>query len=298
MKELILPKDKKDAARRTLRALVRGMYDLQKIRISQGNRLVANFRAKLGLNPSDREDMLDADAKDILAWLRKEYRRIADGIVDTPTLKTYPGDGVISDFSNFALVKSYNASCVLEEENIKLIAECLKGYPIWTYLNAVKGVGPLMGGILISEIDIGIAQYPSQIWQYSGLSVAKDGQGMSKRKEHLILKKYTDRNGEKKEKLSITYNPFLKSKLMGVLAGQFLRQSAEKSPYRKIYDDYKHRLETHPVHKEKTKGHRHNMAMRYMVKVFLIHLHSAWRQVEGLPPSLPYHEAKQKAVNS
>jgi hypothetical protein len=40
------------------------------------------------------------------------------------------------------------------------------------------------------------------------------------------------------------------------------------------------------------KQHRHQMAIRYIVKIFLIDLHVAWRQMEGLPLSQPYHVAK------
>jgi hypothetical protein len=43
---------------------------------------------------------------------------------------------------------------------------------------------------------------------------------------------------------------------------------------------------------EKSKGQRHNMAMRYMVKMFLIDLYTKWRTLEGLPVSVPYSEAK------
>jgi hypothetical protein len=34
-----------------LRSMVRGSYDLQKLRIESGNRLVATFKAKLGHKP-------------------------------------------------------------------------------------------------------------------------------------------------------------------------------------------------------------------------------------------------------
>ena len=33
----------------TIRAMVRGMYDIQKLRIQCGNRVTGNFKAKLGL---------------------------------------------------------------------------------------------------------------------------------------------------------------------------------------------------------------------------------------------------------
>ena len=91
-------------------------------------------------------------------------------------------------------------------------------------------------------------------------------------------------------KKGITFNPFLKTKLVGVLGSSFLR--AGENVYSTIYRDYKNRLENHPKHIDKSKGHRHNMAVRYMVKQFLVDLHSAWREIEGYPATLTYQEAK------
>jgi len=129
----------------------------------------------------------------------------------------------------------------------------------------------------------------SSLWKYAGLDVAQDGKGRSKRKEHLIEVEYENAKGEQATKMSITYNPWLKTKLLGVLGASFLRAGDNK--YSQIYRDYKHRLENHKNHKEKTPGHRHRMAIRYMVKQFLADLYVEWRTMEGLPVSDPYHEA-------
>ena len=47
--------------------------------------------------------------------------------------------------------------------------------------------------------------------------------GRSKKAESLVNRKYIGRDGVEKTKLSITFNPFLKTKLIGVLATSFLR---------------------------------------------------------------------------
>ena len=57
-----------------------------------------------------------------------------------------------------------------------------------------------------------------------------------------------------------------------------------------MYYDYKQRLENHPNHKNKTQAHKHNMALRFIVKQFLVALYTNWRKLEGLPVSLPYSE--------
>ena len=98
-------------------------------------------------------------------------------------------------------------------------------------------------------------------------------------------------------KKGITFNPFLKTKLTGVLGSSFIKQSPDKCKYRKIYDDYKHRIENMDAHKEKSKLHRHNMANRYMIKMFLIDLYNEWRKLEGLPVAPTYTEAKLGKVH-
>ncbi len=120
---------------------------------------------------------------------------------------------------------------------------------------------------------------------------------------------YQSKSGEEKTKMSITFNPFLKTKLIGVLGPSFLRSANER--YRAIYDNYKHRMEHHAVYglvrdgiKDDngrvvaSKGHRHNMAIRYMVKQFLLDLYCEWRRIEGLPPTQTYAEAKLKIAHS
>jgi hypothetical protein len=90
------------------------------------------------------------------------------------------------------------------------------------------------------------------------------------------------RKGEK-----LPYNAFLRVKLVGVLGPVLIKVG---SPWRKTYDDYKHRL----VSKGwgKNDGHRHAAAIRYMVKMLLLDIHRRWREHEGLTVRPPYHEEK------
>ena len=236
-----------------VRTMVRGTYGIQKLRIQTGNRIVANWKVKLGQAPGEsEEDSLSPEAKEILEVLRLSWSRITDGIAtDNPTpkkiAKDFEGDGTISTFTEYALVAQYLELVKQEEDHVKRLVVILDDFPIWTqFLKGVKGIKERLAGVLISEIDITRAKYPSSLWKYAGLDVAGDGRGRSKRKEHLVEVTYTNANGEQATRNSITYNPFLKSKLMGVLAGSFLKS---KSPYAKLYYDYKHRLETDTVTK-------------------------------------------------
>ena len=162
----------------------------------------------------------------------------------------------------------------------------------------------------------------------------------SMKNESLVYREYLDGDGETKVKLSITHSPMLKSKLLGVLAGIFIkagkvfvsgtRMGSKKrltlaeslgfvlnkesethtedvldflkskgmeviishNKYGKHYYDYKNRLNNDPRHKDKTPLHKHRMAIRFMIKRFLVDLYTAWRTIEGLPVAVEYSEAK------
>lgn len=276
-----------------LKIFVRGAYDLQKLRIQTGNRMVANFKARLGQKPSEKEDTIDEPGKELLTQIRHSFKKITDKVKTFPRQSTFKGDQIISTFTELCLVAQYISLEFQENQHFKRLGTMLNEYKIYTdFLQDVKGVGPAMAGVLISEIDIERCKYPSSLWKYAGLDVAEDGQGRSKKKEHLVSSHYTNKEGEDAIKLGITFNPWLKTKLIGVLASSFLR--AGENPYSEVYRDYKNRIENHESHIEKTKGHRHNMAMRYMIKIFLIDLHKTWRGIAGLTVSESYCEEKLK----
>ena len=49
--------------RQAVRTVVRGTYDIQNLRIQTGNRIVANFKARLGQAPSEKEETMDKEAE-------------------------------------------------------------------------------------------------------------------------------------------------------------------------------------------------------------------------------------------
>jgi hypothetical protein len=317
-----------------------------------GNRIVGNFKAKLGQKPGEKEEEIEEDAKAVLADLRMRYRKLTDGVKTFPKQTTFKGDEVISTYTELCLLAQYVGLEKSETEHFARLGKILTEFTIWNeFLLDVKGVGPAMAGVIVSEFDIHKARYPSSMWAYAGLDCAsywvlvetftedvtvprtftgpppnarmsEDGDGFilvvddlsvaryraassgrSKKKEHLREVEYTDKDGKPATRLGITFNPFLKTKLVGVLGPSFLR--AGDSPYAAIYYDYKRRLESHAkygVQNDKKKDdeglivtsklRRHNMAVRYMIKMFLIDLYKAWRELEGLEVAPPYSEAK------
>ncbi len=278
------------------KSLVRTLYDVQHERIQTGNRICAEIKSRLGQKPGMSEEELEEESKKYLDRARAEYERITDAFVLNQAHKYLKVDfgeyEIITDAGMLVFVELYEEQLAHEEKMAKVIGKIVEKHPLWAaFLDGVKGCGPLMSAVILSEFDIHKAERISQFWKYAGLDVAQDGRGRGRYSEHLVDQTYTDKDGKEAIKKGITFNPFLKTKLVGVLATCFLKQPAAECKYRKVYDDYKHRLENHPKHMEKTKGHRHNMAMRYMTKIFLQDLWLAWRELEGLPITAPYNEA-------
>lgn len=385
-----------------VRSMVRGIYDLQHLRIQAGNRIAANFRSKLGQTPDGMsEEDLEKEQKSVLDDLRKSYVRITDGIVENhtqdnqdddekeivtsnlPTRKKFIGDNLISTYTELILVHQYIELLASEQKHFKQLNNVLEDFPIYTeYLKGVPGVGPAISAIIISEIDIHAVVYPSQIWAYAGLDVVTLGkyvndkgqekivpahliethfksntsdylaegkypityfsEGRSRKEHSLVDRTYINKDGEEATKRSITFNPFLKTKLIGVLGSSFLKVNrilvngkrtgsakrvalAKEEGYQgdvknqdavdsylvargmtvvndscvfnREYYDYKRRLENNPAHDGKSAGHKHNMAVRYIVKLFLAELYNEWRRLEGLPVAMTYQEAKLGLVH-
>jgi hypothetical protein len=314
---------------RLLKLMVRGSYDLQQLRIAAGLRLCANFRAKLkdtdSLHdnpnvPGDPtgqsrvlEQELSPDAEKLIDRLRDSYRRLTDGIARNRTLPAaegFQGDELISTYTEIVLANQYFALEEQERRQFRQLEANLDPIPIYAeYLSEVRGVGPALAAVLISYFDPHKARHVSSFWKYAGLDVAPDGAGRSRRKEHLIEREYVDRNGRTAVRQSVTFEPWLKTKLMGVLAPSFLRTN---SPWREAFDNYKHRIISDPNRQKVTlaewkkrhaagdpnmrelwaPGRIKDAALRYMVKQFLAELWLKWRELEGLPVGNSYPVAK------
>jgi len=301
-----------------LRVMVRGAYALQKLRIQSGLRLCANFRDKLMVEAKPDPDAeetgeLGEKATKLIDDLKARYTRLTDGIARNRTLpkrEGFVGDGIVSDFTELVLIHQYIGIEKQEREQFRVLTEVLETVPIYTkWLRDQRGIGPALAAVLITWFDVRKAEYPSQFWAFAGLDVGPDGLARSRRKEHLIEREYTDKNGVVKTKMSTTFDPWLQSRLLGVLNTSLLRSG---SPYRKFYDDYRHRIETDPARAKGTlldkKKMRqqdrieesdklwhplriHRASMRYMVKMFIADFWHQWRLVEGLPVVPTYHEA-------
>lgn len=283
-------------AREYLRRTVRSIYDLQKLRIAEGNRIVINVRAKMGQKPGMSTEEMDEEAQKLLQEVLRYHKSITEAATHPVTrgrfAKKSKDPGVIAEFLEDELVNSYCQLKALEDAKCKTLEIQLEQFPIWMeFLKSVRGCGPLMAAVLISTFDPHRGRYVSSFWRYAGYDVVvlPDGttEGRGKKAAHLVDREYIAADGTTQIRKSITFNPWLKSKLY-VLGTSFLKAN---SPYRIHYDNYKHRLTSNP-NLNLTKGHIHARAMRYMMKMFLKDLYLEWRKLENLPIHEDYASAK------
>ena len=308
----------KDNYRATLRQMVKSFYPIQKLRISIGNSLCASFYAKIGVEPGQKiKSAKDPWGKQILKEYLNEYKLLSEAIAGNIRELNKVLDkrkGIIGSKVEYAMVDSFFTFKDQEDYIKKQLKDYLGNFAIWNdFLLHVPGVGPLMGSVIISEFDIYKARYVSSLWAYAGFGVMADGKGQSKRREHLTEKEYIDRDGSPKTKMGINFNPFLKTKLAGVLGPSFLKVHAVKIKkdgigykYGALYYNYKNRItqkrnvtlfgkneeQIKEIMKENLDARINNASIRYIVKIFLQDLYPVWKAVEGLPAVAPYAERK------
>jgi hypothetical protein len=191
----------------------------------------------------------------------------------------------------------------------KRMKAVLKRFPIYeNWLKGVKGVGPIAAGIIISSFDIEKATTVSKMWQYSGLNPSTVRGKKRKDKPDgsfdVIVTDTMIRGDKLTAGFIAPFNKNLRTALCGVLADGFIKAQA---PYAlEFYYPYKERLAnsdktTQEIRKAGAKAediawkdaklaHRDRAAKRYMIKMFLLDLYRAWREIEGLEVREPYQD--------
>jgi hypothetical protein len=138
-------------------------------------------------------------------------------------------------------------------------------FPFGQILIEYPGIDYKLAGVLLSEIDIVEASTVSKLWRYSGLDPTAKA-----------------KKGEKHK-----YNKFLKTKILGTFG--HMAATHFNHPLRPFYDARKMRREAQKW--GESKGHRHNDAVRYAVKMWeSAWLYPTWRAFEGLFVRPPYQE--------
>ena len=291
----------KPEEKRVLRLLTKSYYDFQDMRKNMGNRLkIKKTKEKQKSNLTQYE--LDLEGIEYLTMIYEEAE-------------------------------------TKEKEIGKRIEKMVKKDGFYKVLHSkIKGVGPVIGAVIISQYDIERATTVSKLYQFSGLNPGlirgqvrrkcknperykpkKDEEVSMIGEDFVIVRTNTMIRGDKKTKGFICpYNQFLRTRLNGVLAPQFLIKT-NKSPYAKVYynlhvpEKYrtiKKEMEKRPelvgqygrlhaseklcngkgMWKDESDFHKSNHARRCMIKAFLRDLYALWREYEGLPVRVPYEE--------
>lgn len=204
-----------DVVKQQIRTLVSTMYDMQKLRISAGNRLTSLFYKRFGLDMSEvnSDDEKSENADKILSVLRKEYERITDGMAkDNTSLKKQisllsgdsseePLRGVL-DVSDYNIIHSYMLLLKSEENMTKTLDTYVKSHPMWdAFFRDIKGCGTLMSAVCIAYLDPYKARHVSSFYRYAGLDTV---QSVDKQGNRLWLAT-EDGNRVVKEKVRYTY---------------------------------------------------------------------------------------------
>lgn len=257
-----------------IRTLVEMYYDFQDQRIISGNRIDGNVR---------------------------------QGLINEEDLDKYGVHDVLASTRSF------------EKEIQKRLTTEIKSYPLYSeYLLNIQGIGVILSSGLMAYIEnVGRFKNISSLWQYAGIGMntfcekcnkptfveITYGEGKIKKvAKRLRPMKQCDKCGSStvptRQRRTVGYQSNYNDKfkvLCWKIASSFVKQSAEKSGYRRIYDQVKADEHTkHPemvlVNGKKTQndGHLHNKAMRKTVKIFLSHVWTTWRIMENLEVTKPY----------
>jgi hypothetical protein len=257
-----------------VRSLVEMYYDFQGQRIISGNRIDGNVRQGLII----REDMEKYGVDDI-----------------------------------------FEQATLFEKEIQKRLTREIKSYPLYTdYFEKIYGIGPILSAGLMAYIeDISKFRHVSSLWQYCGLGMntfcekckkptsveityeGKKGKTVAKRQKPMKVCPVCDSETipfrqRRVAGFQSNYNDKFKV-LCWKIGSSFVKQSAAKSGYRRLYDEIK--ITERRKHPEKivtngkttyNDGHIHNMTMRKVVKIFLSHIWTRWRTLDGLEVTKPY----------
>lgn len=228
-------------------------------------------------------------------------------------LRTADDVKYIKNPSVYGMVRYYVQLLNEEKQQEKQLEAVLEPFPVYRYfLKHVTGMGPKSCAALLSRLNIYKCNSSASMLAYCGLDVGPDGLGRNNTKMHLVPREYVNKTGEVAVKESVTYSPYLQVKLLGVFAPVFMKLSPT---YKRVYDNYKMRLLNEgrlKMFKQAVKDgkpqfesngkpklvpaysplHMHRMAIRHMMKHFIIDLYVNWCVVEGIVPKTPYIQEK------
>lgn len=178
-----------------LRATLRGAYDEQKLRIQLGNRIVGAVKSIMKENddadaaiddnkpkPAKKEDAsLTREGKQILKDVTAAYGSITEGVAQQYgegkliTPNRFTAHPIIPHYILFSLISQYLTTKQNEEDHFAMLAKSLDAFPVYSeYLSKITGVGPIMAGVCLSELNIYEAARPSSFVKYAGIDAVAE----------------------------------------------------------------------------------------------------------------------------
>lgn len=291
--------------KKALRTLVRLYDDFQKMRIKTDNRL--GRKSGYGIKKDKETGEIIATNEEMQNVQKRDFR---------------PEDEA-------ALFYTANLAAWEEKELKKKLLSVLGRFPVFTeYMSNVTSLAEVVSAWILSEIDIDIADTPSKIFAFAGVSPGMTfGKKVMTKKEAekkgYVIHKPLDMPGSKDKYIVITpekvrqdrkttgflcpYNQQLKKVLLGILGANFIKQNPY---YRDLYIDFRmfyiqkdmeetgrliekyYKMNGDKIEWKPGHGHIHAMARRKMIKEFIKELYANWRRIEGLPVREPYEKAK------
>ena len=317
-----------DPVRSKILQFVRMKASIQKLRIQCGNRICASFKTQIdavkknknklknnetGAEEKDKE-AADKEVDKLLKTLLSEYTRITDAYAESGgsikrIIQTLSDAGElvnIKSLTDFDAIDEYKSLLAAEEKNRSALKRIVVEHPLYeAFFKKVVGCGPELAATLIARFDPYKARHAACFWSYAGLNpvtiIDKEGneQIIGNGKRYTTMQPVYDQEGNKiGEKKGITYNPDLKTALLGVGATNFIKQGIRrdkesgiitaKGIYANMYMEYKHRKRNQ--YPERSLAHIDKMSKRWMMRNFVRDLWVAWRTLEGLPVTMPYEQ--------
>jgi len=235
------------------------LYDVQKIRISLGNMILA--KKGQGIPISKRMQTLCDEVEQVEQRAEGVVKEAVQNVVIWDYMKSVKGIGPklassliaeIRDISRFNTISSLWAYFGLSPEYV--LAECSAGHKLMMSSDKRK-VCP----------------------------VYLDGEGKTCGCPVEIKERIHGKSPKRKAGYVYLFNT--RGKMISwKIAMQFVKQGDQI--YREVY--YKVKAQEKERNPEISDGHAHNRALRSMVKIFLANLWIEWRKREGLPVREPY----------
>ena len=299
----------------TLQLVTRTFYDVQDVRKKAENRV---YSMKRDLVLPFLDTKVDKMNKDFVVDKYNELKPSLpmDKIVEVQLVETevfgrnYSTENalaklIVDDITQQPLYTEwikyvYNVDCILTAALISEIMDIGRFSTIsklWQYagygvMNIVKDNGIVKLWYPTQQEAIGFMTHATDLEQATAEKWGRDYDNESKMSEYLSRciwgLRYNYQVVASKRLSGLPYLCNADLKVAGwKIAQQFQRSSPDKSKYRQYYDHQKEYY-TKKFEGERDKGHINNMTLRKATKLFLSHVWTQWRKLEGLPLSKPY----------